>query len=395
MITTAVVFDHRGRTAKGCLGPVEIRVTINRKPFYFATGIKIHREEWKYGQIVDRPDSQELNDRLWMMLKKVEAETNKYLQSGRSVDVSELRRSIFDLSDTNGGSSFLDWMHRQIDILTLSEGTIKHYRTLEARLLAFNQIRMWNDVTAENICKFDYWLHQQAISNGSLTGAKLSDSAIYTYHRCLKKLLYLAEKYDKIDRNPYSKLRGEFSRGDKETVDYLTEDEIDRIMALEYKPDSLLAHARDMFIFQAFTGMSYSDMLNFDISDYRNIDGRWIANSERVKTGVAFVAHLLPPVVSVLERYNMALPRMTNQVYNRTLKIIQQDANITVKLHSHLGRHTFATYMLSHGVKVENLQRMLGHKEIAMTQRYAKTLAQSVHDEFDMIEKQLQEKGNS
>lgn len=53
---------------------------------------------------------------------------------------------------------------------------------------------------------------------------------------------------------------GEFSRGDKETVDYLTEDEIDRIMALEYKPDSLLAHARDMFIFQAFTGMSYSDL---------------------------------------------------------------------------------------------------------------------------------------
>ena len=41
---------------------------------------------------------------------------------------------------------------------------------------------------------------------------------------------------------------------------------------------------------------------------------------------------------------------------------------------------------------VENLQQMLGHKGIAMTQRDAKTLVQFVHDEFDMIEHQLRNK---
>ena len=74
------------------------------------------------------------------------------------------------------------------------------------------------------------------------------------------------------------------------------------------------------------------------------------------------------------------------------LKLIKHDAGISVKLHSHLGRQTFATYILSHDVMVENLQQMLGHKGIAMTQRDAKILVQFVHDEFDMIEHQLRNK---
>ena len=394
MITTAIVYDHRGRAGKNQLGNVEIRITIDRKPYYIVTGIKIYRHEWLAGQIVGRPDVDELNDLLWLMIKKVKGRMNDMIRAGKPIDISELRRSIYEIT-AHGEPAFLDWLHEQIENMTLKESTIKHYRTLESRLRMFNTIRSWDDVTVENICKFDHWLHQQPVDNAERPGQVLADAGVFAYHKCLKKLLYTAEKFGKIDWNPYTKLRGEFSQGEKESVDYLTEEEIDRIIALDYKPGSLLAHARDLFIFQCFTGMAYCDMMSFDITNYRNVDGRWIANSERVKTGVAFVAHLLPPVVSVLERYNMALPRMTNQVYNRTLKTIQQDANITVKLHSHLGRHTFATYMLSHGVKVENLQRMLGHKEIAMTQRYAKTLAQSVHDEFDMIEKQLQEKGNS
>ena len=59
------------------------------------------------------------------------------------------------------------------------------------------------------------------------------------------------------------------------------------------------------------------------------------------------------------------------------------------KLHSHMARHTFATYMLSQGVKIENVSRMLGHTNIMQTQRYAKVLAESVHDDFDMIERRL------
>ena len=40
MITTHIVWDHRKRTQAGCEGPLEVCVTVDRKPYYINTGIK-------------------------------------------------------------------------------------------------------------------------------------------------------------------------------------------------------------------------------------------------------------------------------------------------------------------------------------------------------------------
>jgi site-specific recombinase XerD len=110
-----------------------------------------------------------------------------------------------------------------------------------------------------------------------------------------------------------------------------------------------------------------------------------------VKTGVPYVSQLLPPVVEMLERNNWQVPKMNNQRYNQMLKAIGMVIGIE-NLHSHMGRHTFATYMLSNGAKIENVSRMLGHTNITQTQRYAKVLAKDVHDDFDKIAKKLKKK---
>jgi integrase len=145
-----------------------------------------------------------------------------------------------------------------------------------------------------------------------------------------------------------------------------------------------------LFIFQAFTGLSYSDTQIFDLSEYREIDGRWVNIGERIKTGVPYVSQLLPPAVEILEKYGWKVPKMNNQRYNQMLKAIGMVIGIP-KLHSHMGRHTFATYMLSQGAKIENVSRMLGHTNIEQTQRYAKVLAQDVRDDFAMVERKMQQ----
>ena len=127
----------------------------------------------------------------------------------------------------------------------------------------------------------------------------------------------------------------------------------------------------------------------FDISNYKRDGDQWKHTGARIKTGVPYVSSLLPPVVRVLEKYGMNVPQMDNADYNRTLKALGIMAGINTKMHSHLARHTFATYMLRNGVKIENVSRMLGHTNITQTQRYAKVLAQSVHDEFNMIAEKL------
>ena len=149
---------------------------------------------------------------------------------------------------------------------------------------------------------------------------------------------------------------------------------------------SIMAAVRDLFVFQMYTGMAYSDSQRFDISNYQLIDGKWVVVSERIKTGVPYVNQLLPPVVEVLERYGWNTPKIDNADYNHNLKSLGMAAGIVKPLHSHMARHTFATWALSHNVPIEIVSKMLGHTNITQTQRYAKVLPKAVKSEFDRLE---------
>ena len=149
---------------------------------------------------------------------------------------------------------------------------------------------------------------------------------------------------------------------------------------------------RDLFVFQMWTGLAYSDAEAFDISLYKKVGNKWINTGERIKTGVPYISQLLPPVVKVLQKYDWHVPQIDNAQYNRTLKYIGMAAGIYTPLHSHLARHSFATYMLSQGTRIENVGKMLGQTNIRTTQRYAKVLAKDVHDDFDKIEKKLKKR---
>jgi integrase len=157
------------------------------------------------------------------------------------------------------------------------------------------------------------------------------------------------------------------------------------IEQLEIPYDDLLRQSRDLFIFQMYTGLSYSDAEAFDIAQYRKDGDTYTRIGERIKTGVAYVSQLLPPAIRVIEKYGMKTPQIENHVYNRALKSIGMSVGIKIPLHSHLARHTFATWMLRNGAKIENVSRMLGHTNIRQTQRYAKVMAESVHEEFNRI----------
>lgn len=385
MITTSIVFDHHGRAGKGELGMLEVRVTVDRKPYYIQTGIKVRKEEWKYGSIIGRADALELMERLGIVVKRIEEEINVAITDGRGISVADIRRRI---SENVSGSDrrFIEWCQEKVKGLDLAKGTKSHYRTMLVRLTQYDRIRTWRDLTAENLLDFDRYLRELKGVDGNFI---LSEAARYNYHKCLKALLNLAISLGIIKENPYIRLKGKIKRGEKESVEYLTEDEMRSIREVELKPFSMLDNVRDLFVFQMYTGLSYSDMMKFDISEYKKIDGKWINRSERIKTGVPFVNQLLPPVVEILEKRDMKLPFMSNQDYNRALKLLGQCVGIKIALHSHLARHTFATFMLSQGVKLENLSKMLGHTKITQTQRYAKILAKDVRNDFDMIAEKM------
>lgn len=392
MITATLVYDWRKKANKDKKGSVDIRVTLNRKSYYISTGVKVYPKKWYDGFVINTVDSDELNERIHALLAVANKTINESIRNGVAVSIDEIKKNVKAATGADGGSrrDMIDWIAEQVDSLTLAPGTIKHYNTLVTRMNEYGGLMRWSDLTTENIYKFDAWLHKLPGVPGK--SDHISDGGVWTYHKTLKALLNRAERFGKIDRNPYVRLNGQFKRGDNENTEFLTEHEVDAIVDMKLRKGSELYNARDLFVFQMFTGLSYGDTQVFDMSDYKKVDGRWINVGRRIKTGVSYVSELLPPVVDVLERHGWMVPHVSNQVYNRALKTLGEKAGIATPLHSHLARHTFATRMLAMGAKIENVSRMLGHTNIRQTQRYAKVLAESVYDDFEMVRKKMSEK---
>ena len=392
----AIVRDHQGRVKGDKEGMLEIRVTCNRKHVFISTGIKVRKSEWIAGRVVNRLDASILNDRLISIYKKVSDEVDVAIRQGKPINVKRIRDRVWSEVEVQSGKPvLLDWIHGQIPLLDIDEGTRKHYYPLESRLEEWGQMLTWEDVTTEKIYEFDAWLHglrkpiSEAARRAGVVPERLSNAGVYNYHKTLKALLNRARRMGKIATNPYELLRGQFKRGDKESTEYLTEEEMTKIRELPLERGSVLGIARDLFVFQMFTGLAYSDAEAFDFSRYRKVEGTWRYIGQRIKTGVPYVSELLPPAVAVLEKYGGTVPQVGNADYNHRLKEIQRLAGITTRLHSHLARHTFATWMLANDAKIENVRQMLGHKSIVTTQRYAKVLAQSVHEDYGKVRGKL------
>lgn len=392
-MNTAIVYDHRGRVKTG-EGPLEVRIIVDRKPYYIGTGVRVMKSEWKNGEVVNREDSVILNERIQAVRRRVEEELTEWLKSGKPFSAKEIKKRVHSPSGRTmpTETDMYDWICEQYDMLPLEAGTLKHYRTLILRLREFGRMMSWRDLTVENIYMFDAWLcamkkTQTDADRKAGREANIGRASVYNYHKCLKAMANRAVKFGIIDANPYDRLRGAFHRGEKDTVEFLTEDEMKAIEALRPLEGSQMAVVRDLFTFQMYTGMSYADTQSFDIGDYDKVDGHWVSVRKRTKTGSAYVSQLLPPVVDVLERYGMKVPAMPIQKYNSLLKYLGEVAGIRKRLTSHVARHTFATWALHNKVELHVVSAMLGHSSTMMTQRYAKTLGIDVRAGFDSLEK--------
>ena len=402
MITLSIVFDHRGRTQKGEEGPVEVRVTVNRKPYYINTGVRVRRNRFVAGTIKDTQDTSDadiLNERLRIVASLVEQEVNRCLDERREIDVADIRRKVWSMGVSSDGddTSLIDWIRERSKSLNVSKGTRMKYLTLCNRMVEYGKILRWQDLSVEAIYDFDAWLHAQDVRltdnqlRRGMEPRKMGDTGVSAYHKSLRAMLNRALRMGKIQVNPYDRLRGEFKHSKREVTEYLTEEQMQKILELTPVPGSQVDMARDLFIFQMYTGLAYIDTQKFDASQYREVDGKWKCIGERVKTGVPYVSMLLPPVVEVLKKYDWHVPKMNNQRYNQLLKAVGMVIGIE-RLHSHMARHTFGTWMLSQGVKIENVSRMMGHTNITQTQRYAKVLAKDVYDDFEMVGEKLKNK---
>ena len=182
----------------------------------------------------------------------------------------------------------------------------------------------------------------------------------------LNKVVRLALHRNYITRPPFEG----FDLGKTELPDKsLTPEELDLLISTPLK-SSTQSFIRDMFVFSTFTGVSY--VITED-------DGsRWIS-ADRQKTKTAFNVKLLDIPFQIMEYYRgiapggKVFPYMNIGQVNVGLKRIARNCGINRVLTFHMSRYSFASQIcLSGGVPIESVSRMMGHKNIHTTQRYAR-----------------------
>lgn len=396
MIKTAIIYNHRQRFAKDGTAPVEVRVMIGRRAYYITTGVDVKKKEWKFGHVENCGDANDKNDKIAAMLHRVDVAVAECLKDNKAVTIDDIRAMVkapdrrFTKRDKDK-ADMLAWMEQEVKKLSVGGGTREHYDVVLRRLAEYGRLTRWEDLSVEAISRWDEWLHtvkkhRTAVDEQLGKPVEyIGQGTVHNHHKRLKALLNRAVKFGMITSNPYERLRGDIDRGDVESVEFLTDAERDSIEALTLPEGHNIAASRDMFIFQCYTGMAYSDALAFSLDKCRRDGDKWLYSAKRHKTGVWFYIQVLPKVLAIAEKYGGRLPNVCNEIYNRKLKELARMAGITKNLTTHVGRHTFATWALRNGVPIERVSKMLGHTKITQTQRYAKVLAEDVYAEFDKL----------
>ena len=246
-----------------------------------------------------------------------------------------------------------------------------------ASLREFDRIIYFSDLTKANITLYDDWLHAKGYSQPT----------IYNYHKRNKRYIHEAIKFDLLKNDPYKGER--FSRGKHAIRKYLTAEELKKVKDAQIYSETI-CRVRDLFIFQAYTGISYADLAKFNFKrDVQKRGNKYVILDIRLKTEENYFIVLLSPAMEILKKYDYVLPIISNQQYNLRLKIVADYAGLDRNLTVHMSRHTFATMCLNNGVKMENVSKMLGHTNVRTTQQYAKVLNAEVEKDFEMLERIL------
>lgn len=210
----------------------------------------------------------------------------------------------------------------------------------------------------------------------------------------LKWFLRWAFKKGVHQNNAYDSYKPKFKSTQKKII-FLTWDELNRLREFKIPSNKqALERVRDVFLFQCFTGLRYSDVFNLRRSD---IKGDHIEVTT-VKTSDSLIIELNNHSKAILDKYkdvafedDKVLPVITNQKMNDYLKELAEMAGIdepirqtyykgnerideiTPKyalLGTHAGRRTFICNALALGIPPQVVMKWTGHSDYKAMKPY-------------------------
>ena len=172
---------------------------------------------------------------------------------------------------------------------------------------------------------------------------------------------------------------------------YLTEKELKVIYDLNLTEQPELEQIRDLFIVGCYTGLRYSDLSTLSSANIDLISGMIQTTQKKVHKSVTIP--IIDYVPDLLSKYNLELPKMHLNDFNKGLKDIGELAGLKQKheivhkkgtkqvkevfmkyqlMTSHTCRRSFCTNMYLAGFPAEELMKISGHKSVKAFLTYIK-----------------------
>ncbi len=382
--TLKLMFDRNKRASKTKEGSIELRIGFDRKKKYATTGVRVFPREWRNGRIVHRLDAIELQRTLDEFVANARRIINDLIERGE-FDIDTIVAQIGGRTKHLAGRNvvkerlLIGYFRERTEIRKYgrSEDSCERYERFLRWFEKWDGMRTFDDVNELNILAMDKAIRAKGMK---------PYSAWNNYHRFLNSFILDANDDGLMQGNPYKKLNIEKDKSSGGIGKYLTREEFRRIEQLE-PPTNYLRHARDLFVFQTYTCLSYTDLAAFDASRMKKVKGRMMYVGTRGKTRQEFSFLVLKPALAVLERYGGRLPIMSNVKYNAYLKSIAVMCGINKPISTHWARHTGATMLLNSGADMEIVSKVLGHSSTKITREvYAKLLDETVGDAMAKFE---------
>jgi site-specific recombinase XerD len=390
------------------LAPVYVRITITgfqRKEF--STGIKVDpnpklwdSDDWRVKGKSD--DVMALNDRIEKVWKDLKRQYETLRTQNEIVTPEMLKKAYKDelakrvivrpRTLCQAYNYKYSIFAHQVKKKLRSGNTLRKLRSTKVKLRHFLQskYKKWDinlsDVTLADAEDFFNYLTLQE---------DLEENTSWKYLKSTKELLKIGTDKKWIQENPWDKYP---IRYDSPNRDILSMPDINNLY--HHELIGRLDYVRDISLFAIFTGYAYCELDSFQKTDiFKGDDGkRWI-KIDRKKTGAPTYMPLLPIPAAIVDKYwndtyclqhGKLLPLRSYQHYNGYLKELANICQLSIIPTPHELRHTFATTVcLDHGVPLETVQVLLGHKDIRATMIYARVSRNKVKQNMQQLEREL------
>ena len=404
-----IIFTLESRKKDGVLivenVPIRMRVNFASKRIEFTTGYRIDAEKWD-------TDKQRVRNGCTNKLKQSASEINASLL-GYYTEVQEIFKK-FEVEEIMPTPEQIkkafNALHKPIEEVKPRKSTPNaFYKVFDEFVRDCGRQNDWTDSTYEKFAAvknhlmnfrdgltFDFF--DEKGLNDYVTYLRdvkeMRNTTIGKQLSFLKWFLRWAFKKGVHQNNAYDSYKPKLKSTQKKII-FLTWDELNRLREFKIPSNKqAIERVRDVFLFQCFTGLRYSDVFNLRRSD---IKGDHIEVTT-VKTSDSLIIELNKHSKAILDKYkdvafedNKVLPVITNQKMNDYLKELAELADIdepirqtyykgneridevTPKyalLGTHAGRRTFICNALALGIPPQVVMKWTGHSDYKAMKPY-------------------------